>query len=529
MKIYRRAAALILALGMALSWAGAAPAEAASVREAFASAKTTVSAKKKTVKSGKITIVTQPKNITAASGEKVTFSVGSQGENLAYQWEYLNDKNQWKAAGGATGKTAAMTVKAKISLDGRRYRCRITDGAGNQVYSKKVRLRIGPAIKEEPEDVTAESGDTITLRVQATGVDLQYQWEYQEPDAEEADAWKKAKEPSAKESEYTAEVKKKFSGRRYRCVVTAGNGTGSVITREARLTIAVLPQSITLNDTELELTAEDTWTLKATVRPKDAEDVSVTWTSSDPAVASVENGEVYALAAGTAEITAATVNGLTAVCRVTVAEKTPPAYATFSIIGDSYSTFRGWNYASGSPYYYPRLDVQKVEQTWWYMFGQEYGSKLIANNSWSTRTISHDGLQEGKDDFHAHSFTSACQNIGNPDLILLLGGINDYWFGVEMGDYKTSGWTEEDLQTFRGALTYTLSYLKNHHRGSRILFLLNTGIGTEYVTSIRAACAMFKVGIVTLSNIETGGGFYYHPTANGMVSIKNQLIADLSR
>ncbi len=528
MKIYRRAAALILMLAMVLSWAGTAPAEEGPGPEIPVSAKTAVSGKK-TVKAGKITIVTQPKNVTAASGETVKFSVEAQGEDLTYQWEYLNDSNKWKAAGGASGKTATMTVKAKISLDGRRYRCRITNGAGNHVYSKKVRLRIGPAIKEQPEDVTAGSGDTVTLQVKATGVDLKYQWEYREADAEKADAWIRAKEPSAKENAYTFEAKKKYNGRVYRCVVTAGNGTGSVTSREAALTIAVLPQSITLDQTELELTVEDTWTLKATVLPKDAEDTDVTWTSSDPAVVGVENGELTAYAAGTAEITAATVNGLTAVCRVTVAERTPPEYATFAVIGDSYSTFRGWLRESGAPYYYPRLDVTSVEQTWWYMFGKEYGSKLIANNSWSTRTISHDGMGEGTDDFHDHSFTSACKNIGNPDLILLLGGINDYWFGVEMGDYKSSGWTEEDLQTFRGALGYTLCYLKNHHRSSRIVFLINTGIGTDYVTSIRSICAKYRVGVVMLSNIDKAGGQYLHPTAAGMIAIKDQLIAYLSK
>ena len=62
--------------------------------------------------------------------------------------------------------------------------------------------------------------------------------------------------------------------------------------------------------------------LQATVLPADASDKTVTWTSNDAAVATVNaSGLVAALKAGTATITAATANGLTATCTVTVTAK----------------------------------------------------------------------------------------------------------------------------------------------------------------------------------------------------------------
>ena len=78
---------------------------------------------------------------------------------------------------------------------------------------------------------------------------------------------------------------------------------------------------ITVSPTSLNLyKIEDTATLTATVAPAGA-DKSVTWTSSDTSVATVdENGTVTAVAYGTATITATTNDGtdLTASCEVTV-------------------------------------------------------------------------------------------------------------------------------------------------------------------------------------------------------------------
>ncbi|MGM9944940.1 MAG: Ig domain-containing protein, partial [Lysinibacillus sp.] len=54
----------------------------------------------------------------------------------------------------------------------------------------------------------------------------------------------------------------------------------------------------------------DTTTLRATVTPTNATNQNVIWTSSDPTVATVDTaGVVYAVAPGTATITATTVDG----------------------------------------------------------------------------------------------------------------------------------------------------------------------------------------------------------------------------
>lgn len=77
--------------------------------------------------------------------------------------------------------------------------------------------------------------------------------------------------------------------------------------------------SVLLNIAEAEIEVGQTVKLTATVRPSTAADKSVTWTSSDPDVATVDDGLVLGKGGGTAVITATTVDGnRTASCTVTV-------------------------------------------------------------------------------------------------------------------------------------------------------------------------------------------------------------------
>lgn len=93
----------------------------------------------------------------------------------------------------------------------------------------------------------------------------------------------------------------------------------------------VEPTSIKLNKSKKTLEIGETYTLKATVKPKDTTDASVVWTSSDENVATVdENGVVTAVSVGTATITATASNGLTAESVITVEEKSASA---LSVIG----------------------------------------------------------------------------------------------------------------------------------------------------------------------------------------------------
>ena len=79
--------------------------------------------------------------------------------------------------------------------------------------------------------------------------------------------------------------------------------------------------SITLDKTTLSLTVGAEETLTATVKPDNATDKTVTWTSSNTAIATVKDGKVKGVKAGTATITAKA-GSKTATCKVTVTKAT---------------------------------------------------------------------------------------------------------------------------------------------------------------------------------------------------------------
>ena len=98
----------------------------------------------------------------------------------------------------------------------------------------------------------------------------------------------------------------------------SGSWDGTKVTIGEVTTIE--PTSITLDQSELTIKVGKKATLTPTIEPADATNKNVTWSSSDEAVATVSDGVVTGVKVGTAEITAKTVNGLTAKATVTVEE-----------------------------------------------------------------------------------------------------------------------------------------------------------------------------------------------------------------
>jgi uncharacterized protein YjdB len=100
--------------------------------------------------------------------------------------------------------------------------------------------------------------------------------------------------------------------------LSEGTATISVVTTDGLKTASCLvdvtdyhAESVALSQTsDITLTKGGTVTLTATVSPDNAVNKNVTWSSSDPAVATVsQNGEVTAVGGGEATITVTTVDG----------------------------------------------------------------------------------------------------------------------------------------------------------------------------------------------------------------------------
>ena len=210
-------------------------------------------------------------------------------------------------------------------------------------------------------------------------------------------------------------------------------------------------------------------------------------------------------------------------------------YSTFSILGDSYSTFKGYTDPLNNLQWYPpsdsatqgsENDVENVENTWWYLFANDYKSLLVQNNSYSGSCISYDSYGTGTVDGKNFSFVKRCENLKKAELIIIEGGTNDAWANVSLGEYRYADWTESDFETFRPSCSYVLDYIKRNNIGAKIIFILNDGLKVSITESIKTICEHYSVDVLELSNIQKSNK---HPSIEGMKQIKEQLINFLSR
>ena len=108
-----------------------------------------------------------------------------------------------------------------------------------------------------------------------------------------------------------------------------GNLAGDVTGNQAIYKVT----GVTLNRSNLSLTAGGTAWLRAAVQPDNAANKMVTWSTSDASIATVTDGVVTAVAPGTATITATAADGsgASASCTVTVSSYLPPANPNYRI------------------------------------------------------------------------------------------------------------------------------------------------------------------------------------------------------
>lgn len=120
---------------------------------------------------------------------------------------------------------------------------------------------------------------------------------------------------------------------------------------ETKVTVTTNVEGITLDKTEGVLTVGNTVTVTATVTPDTATNASVTWSSSDEAIATVDSeGKITAVAPGTATITAVSDSNpdASAVYAVTVQAKKVVAPASTKTSSKSNSGYAGSSSSAGS-------------------------------------------------------------------------------------------------------------------------------------------------------------------------------------
>ena len=106
-----------------------------------------------------------------------------------------------------------------------------------------------------------------------------------------------------------------------------GNQTWAKLNSEWQARQVVYPTSVSISASSMNLTVGYSKQLSASINPGNSSNKSITWTSSNGNIATVDgNGKITGKSKGTATITASSHNGKTASCNVTVYD---PVYVTF--------------------------------------------------------------------------------------------------------------------------------------------------------------------------------------------------------
>ena len=224
---------------------------------------------------------------------------------------------------------------------------------------------------------------------------------------------------------------------------------------------------------------------------------------------------------------------------------------TFSILGDSISTYQGFsNDASRHPAtgnnavaYGP--SKMHVSQTWWYRLISCDGMRLCVNNSYSGSCVGH-GREGGADTYRGRwQYLDDVKRGISPEIVLVFMGANDY----KNGDMPVGEGTGGE-ETFAGcyalmlrgicasrpqADVFCMSVLPNRFT-ERTRCDGSGGLLARYNAAIAGACRLCGASFIDLTDTgityENCLGYYLdglHPNIRGMEKIYLSVSAYIGR
>lgn len=145
-------------------------------------------------------IRTNPQNITAKPGDRVSFSVEAYGEDITYQWQVSKDNGStWKNCTGEGNNNIIYGFEAVSGNDGWQFRCVVSgtihymipsvdpgespeDAQIDKTFtSSAATLTVvtngAPIITSQPTSTYTVLNGTVDLSVEAQGDGLTYQWQ----------------------------------------------------------------------------------------------------------------------------------------------------------------------------------------------------------------------------------------------------------------------------------------------------------------------------------------------------------------
>ena len=253
-------------------------------------------------------------NVTvSARAESLTFDVGKKtigiGETFmlvpVVKPEGASPRLTWKSSDPAVAYVDANGRVEGFKTGTADVTATTTDGSNLTATCRVTVIKYVSSISLSESEISLFAGETIKLTATVNPTDA----------TNRKLAWTSTDEAVATVEDGTVTARGNGSA-----LIVATSTDGSSIEAICHVTVTTPVSSIALSETQIEMRPGDFKVLTATVLPESASDKTLTWTSSDPSVADVQNGIVLAYSNGTALVTAAATDGsgTTATCKVTV-------------------------------------------------------------------------------------------------------------------------------------------------------------------------------------------------------------------
>jgi lysophospholipase L1-like esterase len=233
-----------------------------------------------------------------------------------------------------------------------------------------------------------------------------------------------------------------------------------------------------------------------------------------------------------------------------------------SVLGDSISTFSGIsnNAEQGlnkNAVFYTGTNsgVSSANDTYWMKTINALGMKLCVNNSWSGGYLTKHRPNVGAENDSDGSVSNAmvrCTKLhtsnNNPDVILIMIGINDFIANISLGtfgDDSASFPTDNTSTTIREAWANVIHNVCTAYPRAEVYLMVYpqavTDVGTskgvileDYRDSVREVAELFGVKVIDLAKcgIKTQNASLYlpddlHPNAAGHSLMANEIIRTL--
>ena len=259
------------------------------------------------------------------SPESLSFSESGGSKTVSisanYPWTASTSGTGFSVSPSSGEGSGSVTVTAAAASS--------ADMANGTLTVRSEGLSASVKLTQDPK-TTVLVGNAAEVPAEGgiVSVDIQYNTDYNVEVESSAKSWitfNGTKALSTGKLEFTIAANTGADARSGKVTIKDKSGKADPVTLTITQKAYVPVTGVSLDVTSAELEIGESISLQATVKPDDATDKTVKWSSDKPAVATVdENGKVDAVATGTAKITA-TAGNKSATCTVKVCKS---AYAT---------------------------------------------------------------------------------------------------------------------------------------------------------------------------------------------------------